>query len=423
MEYKKYEYPSFNLYTVKTNRFKSCQMQIIFKDTVKKEHLLLKTFLADIMSDCSSMYPSRKEVVKKLEEYFQAAFYGLTNKTGNIMMTSFVLEFLNPNFVNDSKYLENVLKFPFEMIMNPAIKAEEFDIKNFNIVKNRLHDEILGVNENINNVSLRKALSTLNSSSGLNVLGSIEELDSITPKKLAEEYDLLIKENLCDIFVVGNLDMDEVANIIFKNFKNPVIKTKKLELYVKNETPKKARELKEQSKFLESNLINIYNLEDLSEKEKVTTMHFYNYLLGGGGLNSKLYQNLREKNSLCYAVKSMYLKYDNLMLIETSIAKKDVALSKKLIKQSLKEMANGNFSEEEINSAKENFIFSLNLALDNPAGILNNYVFHVLDNLPLIDERIELIKNITKEEIVNISKKIKPNLTFILEGEEENGNN
>lgn len=422
MEYKKYEYPSFNIYTVKTNRFKTCQMEIIFKDDVKKGNLLLKTFLADIMSDCSEAYPSRKEVVKKLEEYYQASFYGLTNKTGNVMMTSFVLGFLNPSYVADEDYLENVLKLPFEMIMNPLVKAKEFDIKNFNIVKNRLHDEILGVNENISNVSLRKALSHLKSPSGLSVLGSLDELEQITPKKLAEGYDELINTNECDIFVVGNLDMDKVANIIYKHFKNPVIKTKEIQLYVKNECAKRVKTIKEQSKFLESNLIGIYSLDNLTEKEKITTMYFYNYLLGGGGLNNKLYQNLREKNSLCYVVKSMYLKYDNLMLIQTSIAKKDIPHALKLINKSLKEMANGSFSEKELNSAKENFIFSLNLALDSPAGILNNYVFHVLDNLPLIDERIKLIKDISKDEIVHVSKKIKPNLLFILEGE-ENGNN
>ena len=68
MEYKKYEYPTFNLYTVRTNRFKTVQMEIIFRDEVKKENLLAKTFLADIMSDVSKNYPTRKDTVKKLED-------------------------------------------------------------------------------------------------------------------------------------------------------------------------------------------------------------------------------------------------------------------------------------------------------------------------------------------------------------------
>jgi len=424
MEYKKYEYPSFNIYTVKTNRFKTVQMEIMFREEVKKDELLVKTFLADLMTDCSDNYKTRKEVVKKLEELFQASFYGITNKVGNIVMTSFVFNFLNPSYVKEKNYLDEVLKLPFDMIMNPFISAKEFDIKNFNIVKNRLYDEILSVNEDISRVTMRKALGNLNSSSpsSYGILGTIEELEAITPKKLAEAYDNLINRNKCDIFIVGNIDMDKVANIIFKNFKNPVIKTKEYKLYVNNDGFKKLKTIKESSKFLETNLVNIYNIEDLTEKEKIITMHFYNYLLGGGGLNTKLYQLLREKNSLCYGIKSMYLKYDNLLVIQTSINKNDVNKAGKLINQAFKEMKMGKFSEDDVSNARENFIFSLNLALDNPAGILNNYVFNILDNLPFIEERISLIKSVTKEDIVNVSSKIKPMISFVLEGDQD-GNN
>ena len=425
MEYKKFEYPSFNLYMVKTNKFKTCQMEIIFRGEAQREDAMVKTFLADIMSDCSEKYSTRKDVARTLEELYQASFYGLTNKTGNILLTSFVLNFLNPKFVNGKKYLENVLSLPFEMILHPAITAQEFDIRNFNIVKNRLYDEILSVNENINQVSLKKALAKLDSDSpsSYGVLGTLKELEKITPKTLALSYQNLLESN-CDIFVIGDLDMDIVANIIFKYFKNPIVKTKDLpSLYVNNQIMKRLKTFQEKSKFLETNLVNVYNITDLTIKEKTTTMYFYNYLLGGGGLNTKLYQLLREKNSLCYGVKSVYLKYDNLLVVQTSISKKDVKRAQRLIKQAFKEMKNGDFSEEQLNSAKESFIFSLNLSLDNPSGILNNYVFHIFDDLPFIEDRIKMIEDITKEEIVAIANKIKPNISFVLEGEETNGEN
>ena len=86
-------------------------------------------------------------------------------------------------------------------------------------------------------------------------------------------------------------------------------------------------------------------------------------------------------------------------------------------------MKMGEFSDEEIENAKESFIFSLNLSLDNQAGILNNYVFNVLDNLPLIEDRIKMIEEVTKEEIMAVANKIKPNISFVLEGEEDNGTN
>lgn len=424
MEYKKYEYPSFNIHTVRTNHFKTVQMEIIFRDEVKKEELLAKTFLVDLMSDCSNDYKSRKDVVKRLEELYQANFYGVTNKVGNVMMTSFVLNFLNPSYVENKDYLENVVALPFQMITKPFILADEFDIKNFQIVKNRLRDEILEVNEDINRVALKNALKNLgdDSNSAYGVLGTLEELDAITPKSLAELYQKIMTENLCDIFVVGNVDMDLIANIIFKYFKNKVIKTKEFRMMVERTQPKKVQNITENSKFLETNLVGVYNLNNLTNKEKTTTMHFYNYLLGGGGLNTKLYQLLREKNSLCYGIKSMYLKYDNLLVIQTSIDKKNVKTAMRLIDQAFKEMKKGEITLDEINHAKESFLFSLNLALDDLGGILNNYVFHTFDDLPLIEERKELIKDITKEEIVAISNKIKPVIYYVLEGE-QNGDN
>ena len=425
MEYKKFEYPSFNLYTIKTNRFKTCQMEIIFKDEARREDVMLKTFLSDLMSDCSEKYHTRKDVARYLEELYQASFYGLTNKTGNLILTSFVLNFLNPKYAQEKDYLEKVLELPFEMILHPAIRAGDFDIRNFNIVKNRLHDEILSVKENINRVSLKQALSKLdkNSPSSFGVLGTVEELEEVTPKKLAEAYQDLIHSN-CDIFIIGDLDMEEVANLIFKYFKNSVVKTKELpNLYVFNKPLKKVQKIKEKSHFLETNLVQIYSLENLTEKERVTTFQFYNYLLGGGGLNTKLYQLLRERNSLCYGVKSMYLKYDNLLVIQTSVSKKDVIKAERLIKQAFREMKMGEFSDTELENAKESFIFSLNLSLDNQAGILNNYVFHVLDKLPLIEERIKMIQDVKKEEIVLLANKIKMNLSLVLEGMENNGDN
>ena len=63
MEYKTYEYPSFNLHTVKTNRFKTVQMEIIFRDEVKCDDLLTKTFLVDLMTDVSEKYKTRKEML------------------------------------------------------------------------------------------------------------------------------------------------------------------------------------------------------------------------------------------------------------------------------------------------------------------------------------------------------------------------
>ena len=51
----------------------------------------------------------------------------------------------------------------------------------------------------------------------------------------------------------------------------------------------------------------------------------------------------------------MYLKYDNLLVIQTSIDKKDVKKAERLIRQAFKEMSRGEFSDEEIEYIVKNW--------------------------------------------------------------------
>ena len=76
------------------------------------------------------------------------------------------------------------------------------------------------------------------------------------------------------------------------------------------------------------------------------------------------------------------------------------------------------FSDVEIDEAKINLINSLDMSLDSSVSILNSYVYNYLDNLPLLEERKELFKKVTREDIINVSKKIKINTIYSLVGEQ-----
>ena len=54
--------------------------------------------------------------------------------------------------------------------------------------------------------------------------------------------------------------------------------------------------------------------------------------------------------------------------------------------------------------------------MDNNIAILNNYIFNIFDNLPSIEERKEKILAVTKEDIINVAKKVKPNTVYVLKG-------
>ena len=415
MEYKKYDCNSYNIHTIKTDKFKTVRMEIIFSREVDKEQMPVFTFLCDLISDCSKNYPRRKDIAIKLEELYKSSFYGITNKVGNLFTTAFVLEFISPIYIKEKKYLKEVLTFPFKIIHNPLVKNHEFDITNFNIVKRRIKQEIESIKENSDKLALINALKKMDESSpsSFKVLGELEQIENITPSNLYDAYLELFNHSKCDIFIVGNLNMEEAIKIIKDNFKNRVIKLNSPKLLVNNSSRKKVLKANENSNFVQSTLVMIYNINNLSKDIKNAAFHVFNYILGSGGISAKLYQKLRTENSLCYSVRSLYLKYDELLIIEVSLDKSNVSLAEKLIKKCINEMIMGDYDEQVIEDAKKNLIFSLKMGSDNNVSILNNYVFNVFDNLPLLDERIEMIKNTKKEDLIKCGKSLNLNTIYI----------
>lgn len=418
MKYKTYNCNSFNIYTIKTDRFKTSHLEVIFKNVLKKEEIGTYSFLADMLSEGCKKYPRKKDLITRFEELYKIVIYASTMRVGNVIDLHVSLDFINPEYIEDEGYIEDVIKTLFEVILNPNVCNDEFDLKTFNIVKERLRREINSLKENPVKQSIKEAIKTMDSNSptSYEILGTIEELENITPAKLYNAYKSLRKNFKVDVFLIGNLDMDNVASLIKEYFKNRYIVSDNFEVMVDNKETKKVKEKTMKSDNIQTNLVMLFNLKNLSELEKNITLNCFNYLYGSGGLTSKLYKSIREENSLCYAINSMYLKYDKLLMVQISLDNCNVKKAISLVKKELKNMQNGNFSEEEVRDAINNMVISLDMSLDNNIAILNNYVFNIYDKLPSIEERKEYFKKLTKEDIVNVSKKVKLNTIFTLEG-------
>ena len=418
MKYKTYNCNSFNVYTIKTDRFKTSHIEVIFRDIANKEEMGAYSFLADMLSQSSKTYPRKKDLITRFEELYKIIVYATTLRVGNILDFHISLDFINPDYINDRNYIEEVIKTLFDIIENPNVTNDEFDLKTFNIVKERLKREINSLKENPMKQSINEAFKAMNTDTptSYELLGNLESLEKITPSSLYKTYKNLRKNFKVDIFLIGNLEMDDTVSLIKKYFKNRYIIENKLDLMVDNKEIKRLVVKSMASDNVQANLVMIFNLKNLTEIEKNITFNVFNYLYGSGGLTSKLYQSIREKNSLCYQISSMYLKYDKLLLVHISLEQVNVKKATSLVKKELKNMQAGNFTEDELKDAINNMIVSLDMAQDNNVSLINNYVFHVFDNLPMPEERVEMFKNIKKDDVINVAKKVKLNTVFTLEG-------
>ena len=143
----------------------------------------------------------------------------------------------------------------------------------------------------------------------------------------------------------------------------------------------------------------------------------------GGNSESKFFQIIREKYSLAYYVYSSLNKLDSLLIIKAGISSESFDQTVKLVKKLMKDMVKGNFKDEHINIVKENYISLLKEIEDNENAIIETYLAKDLLNLGDIEERKREVMKVTKEDIVNVAKKIKIDTIFLLEGVENNESN
>ena len=148
--------------------------------------------------------------------------------------------------------------------------------------------------------------------------------------------------------------------------------------------------------------LNISNLQE--DEQYIASM--YNVILGGGA-NSKLFQNVREKASLAYTAGSGYLKAKSIIIIRCGIEIKNYEKAVSIIKDQLQQMLTGDFTEEDLESAKQLIYASVKSIPDTQDGELMYYFSQELSNkFVSLDQYIDNIKKVTKEEIIKISKEL-----------------
>lgn len=419
MKYKTYNCNSYNIHTIKTDRFKTAHIEIIFRKNVCKSELASYTILCDLLTDSCKKYPTRREFTMHLEDLYNTFLYGTTTKVGNMFVMNIMSDFISPKYINDEAYLNNYLFTIFDIFNNPNTNNNEFDKNKVEINKKRLSEDIKSLEEDGTRLSIYNALNIMdnNSITACRSHGNIEDIESITPSSLYKLYKDLYKNNLCDIFVIGDLDMDKVVEIIKNNFNNNIINNDEVNINVLNKIKKREVKVVEQSTFSQANLVMIYNVDNLSKYEKHNIMPIYNYIVGSGGLNSKLYNEIREKNSYTYAVDTMFMRYDNIYIIHISLDNKNVEDTIKLVKKIIKDSANKLISESDLEDAKKNLEMALNMNYDSPVSLINNYLFQIIDDLDDLETKIKKLKKVKLEEILNVAKKLKLNTTYIMEGE------
>ena len=417
MKYTKKDLASYNLHLINTDKFKTITIKVVFSRPIKKDEITMRNVLSDVLLQSSKNYESRRELTIKAEELYAADVFNNTQRIGNYILTSFNLQVLNDKYTEDGNF-EEAVKFLSEIIFNPDIKNNAFKEDKLDLVLSNVKVALESLKEDATYFSILTLMEAYDKDSPVSyrMVGYLEDIDKIKTDTLYEYYQKMIEYDYVDIYVVGDIENNTIQEIMKKYFKFRKVKKIKPSYNIEPKKTRKRRLLaKETIENNQSKLAIACTISKASKYEINYPLVLANIIYGGGP-DSKLFKDVREKNSLCYSIYSYPVKLDNLLIISAGIDKENYNKSLELTTELLKDMKKGKFTDKDINIAKEYYNTACEEVEESEYKIINEYLSQEILGVEPLEERVKIMNNVTKKDIVKVIKKIDMDTVFLLEG-------
>ncbi len=135
-----------------------------------------------------------------------------------------------------------------------------------------------------------------------------------------------------------------------------------------------------------------------------------NHILGGGGLSSRLYREVREKRGLAYSIYDSLLWMDHSALFvgNTGTRADRASETVEAITRQVRRMAESGPTQEELDEAKSYLKGSQMLALDTSSKLASALLQYQLDKLPIdyIEKRNAIVDAVTLDDAKRASQRL-----------------
>lgn len=406
------------LHVIDTNKFKTNMMAIFLTKKLTREGVTKEALIPAVLRLGTNNIKTQKEINKKLEELYGANFNCGIEKRGDNHILKFYMESICDEYsLENEDVLNKSISLLIDLVFNPLQENERFSEKYVEGEKENLRRIIEARIDNKANYAFTRCIEEMykNQEYGLYEYGYVEDLEDINSTNLYKYYKKIIDESKIDIFVSGKIeDAKKIENIITNNKEINKLKDRKPE-YVQDSklelNRNEIKEIKDKMDVAQGKIVIGINIKNNVPEEYINV---YNTILGGGS-NSKLFQNVREKASLAYTAGSRYLKTKNDILIRCGIEISNYDKAIKIIKEQLEDLKNGNFTEEDIQNAKELLIASISKIEDEQASEISyTLAQEISGDTKDINEIIENINRVNKENVMEVANNLRIDTIYFL---------
>lgn len=342
------------------------------------------------------------------------------NKKGEKHIIKFSIEGPEGIYTGEENYTTKLLNILMEIIYNPLIDDGAFVEKYVEQEKENLVKRIEGRINDKKQYAFERAIEEMCRGEKFSVYkyGDIESVREIDNNSLYAHYKRVLETSPIEITIVGKadyIDYDKVLSEKTDLNRKDIINIPRESISNKIQGGKSA--IFEKMDISQGKLILGYRINVPYEVKLFDAFIVASEILGGGP-NSKLFINVREKESLAYYVYSQVLKYKSIMLVSSGIEVDNFEKTKEIVKSQVDEMIRGNFTDVDINDAKSSITTSIKTLQDNNYAVAEFYLSNAISNENrTFDAYVKSIQGVTRDDIVKSCKELKLDTIYFLTNE------
>ena len=421
MEVRQFDDLGYTLTTIKTDKFKTNLISVSFQSEINRDTVTKRSLLPYVLRGATEKYPSKKALNTYLESLYGASLSTTVEKRGKTHNIKFYLSLANEKFLGHQEpLLEEGVALLKEVILKPLLVDGAFKEPVVEIEKRLLKEYIESIYDDKVSYSLQKLVENMcqDETFSINSIGYADDLAEINGKNLMKTYEEMLNNNQVSVAVVGDIDPQHVYEIFSKQFNFAHRSVNQEVIDHEDKVIQEVKVIKEVQDISQGKLNIGYRTHTRIDDDDYLPLLVFNGIFGGYA-HSKLFMNVREKESLCYYCASRLDNYKGVMYVYSGIESQNYDKALKIIDEQLKDMVSGNFSEKEIDLAKKSLINSKLESMDQASGMMAHEALNKLLKHPLsVEEWVAAVNAVTAEQVVAVAQKIKEDTVFFLTGKE-----
>jgi len=408
------------LHVLPTEKYKTTRIMIRFAAELDKATISKRTLLSSLMETNSLTYPTQSDISRKLAELYGAGFSIDVMKKGSRHFFTVTLNLVDESLLSSgSTVFEDGVAFLRDILFHPNVTGGQFDQETFEREQRNLVKYIASVFDDKQSyaaLSLQELYFANSDSQKTPSFGTTEDILKETAASLAAYYQQMLAEDAVDIFVMGNMEEQYVAQC-FEGFGLAPRQPVSGGLFYNQPVQNIIRQKTETLPVIQSKLNLGYFTDIYFHDEQYFPLLVFNGLFGGFP-HSKLFMNVREAHSLAYYASSSIDTFRGMMTVQTGIdgANRDKVL--RLISEQLKELAQGIVSDTELLQTKRMLQNQYLLSLDNQRALMEQRFLEMqLPQSRITDEEwLERVAAVSLDDVQRVAQQTKLQAVYFMEG-------